>query len=57
LLRAEPAEAFRTKIGLYRQLLAGQISGADVWRQLRAANRVGVTRGTVEPRRNPLAIL
>ena len=46
-----------TTIGLHRQILAGQISGADVWRQLRAANRVGVTRGTLEERRNPLAIL
>jgi putative protease len=53
----ESAEAIGTTIGLYRQLLAGQISGADVWRQLRAANRVGVTRGTLEQRRNPLAIL
>ncbi len=44
-------------IGLYCQLLAGDIAGRDVWTRLKAANRVGVTRGTLEERRNPLAIL
>lgn len=44
-------------IGLYQQLLAGDVTGKHVWQQLRAANRVGVTRGTLEERRNPLAIL
>ena len=33
------------------------MSGGEVWRGLKAANRVGVTRGTLEERRNPLAIL
>jgi len=28
-----------------------------VWQTLQAANRVGVTRGTLEERRNPLAIV
>jgi len=42
---------------LYRELLAGRVTGGDVWRRLRATNRVGVTRGTLEERRNPLAIL
>ena len=44
-------------IELYRQLLDGTIRGQDVWQQLNAANRVGVTRGTLEERRNPLTIL
>ncbi len=35
----------------------GSISGKQVWQRLRAANRVGVTRGTLEEQRNPLAIL
>jgi putative protease len=38
-------------------LLAGRASGKEVWTRLKAANRVGVTRGTLEERRNPLAIL
>ena len=41
----------------YRDLLAGTTSGRDVWQMLKAANRVGVTRGTLEERRDPLAIL
>lgn len=44
-------------VKLYRQLLAGKIQPSDVWQQLQASNRVGVTRGTLEERRNPLAIL
>ncbi len=43
-------------IRLYRDLLDGRVEGAEVWRQLQAANRVGVTRGTLEER-NPLAII
>ncbi|HEX2475682.1 MAG TPA: DUF3656 domain-containing protein [Lacipirellulaceae bacterium] len=44
-------------IQLYQELLEGRISGKQVWQRLRASNRVGVTRGTLEERRNPLAIL
>lgn len=51
-----PEEIVRT-IDLYRRLLKGTISGADVWRTLKAHNRVGVTRGTLEHSRDPLAIL
>ncbi|MBS0203053.1 MAG: U32 family peptidase [Planctomycetes bacterium] len=51
-----PSEIPRT-LKLYRELLAGQIRAEAVWRQLNASNRVGVTRGTLEERRNPLAIL
>ena len=55
--RSAAAETGRASIGLYRELLAGRVPGSDVWRQLQAANRVGVTRGTLEERRNPQAIL
>lgn len=41
----------------YAQLLAGELTGTEVWQRLQAANRVGVTRGTLEARRDPLAIL
>ncbi|MBI1347319.1 U32 family peptidase [bacterium] len=51
-----PAE-LRKVVDLYRDLLNGRISGEEVWRKLKASNRVGVTRGTLEERRNPLAIL
>ena len=42
---------------LYNQLLSGSVTGEHVWRNLNAMNRVGVTHGTLESRRNPLAIL
>jgi putative protease len=57
LLADQPIEQTRQVIDLYRRLIAGQCSGADVWKALRADNRLGVTRGTLEQPRNPLAIL
>ena len=56
LLEESAAEAARI-IAAYRDLLAGRVTGREVWAGLQAANRVGVTRGTLEERRNPLAIL
>ena len=56
LLDEDPKVALTT-VSLYRQLLHGQIDGPTVWSRLRADNRVGVTRGTLEAARNPLAIL
>lgn len=44
---ATPAELSEV-IDLYRRLLAGGLTGKDVWTRLRASNRVGVTRGTLE---------
>jgi U32 family peptidase len=44
-------------IRLYQQLLAGDVAGKEVWSRLKAANRVGVTRGTLEERRHPLSIV
>ncbi len=56
-LLSDGPDEIRRIVGLYRDLLAGTTTGQAVWRELRAANRVGVTRGTLEERRNPLAIL
>jgi putative protease len=56
-LLSEMANEARDVIELYRDLLAGRTTGKQVWQRLRASNRVGVTRGTLEERRNPLAIL
>jgi putative protease len=53
----ESPSAVAKLVGLYGKLLAGQVAGSDVWRRLKAINRVGVTRGTLEERRHPLAIL
>ncbi len=57
LLEDLPAAEIAHLLDLYRELLAGRLKGQQVWTELRAANRVGVTRGTLEERRNPLAIL
>ena len=55
-LNDTPSE-MRQVIRSYRELLAGRTTGQEVWTTLEAMNRVGVTRGTLEERRNPLAIL
>jgi len=55
LLREPGKKAVRT-VELYRKLLAKEIRVAEVWLELKASNRVGVTRGTLEER-NPLAII
>ncbi len=56
LLR-DDADQIQKLYAVYAQLLSGDVSGEHVWRTLNAMNRVGVTRGTLESRRNPLAIL
>ena len=56
LLDSSPSEV-SSIIELYRALLAGEILGQKVWSRLKASNRVGVTRGTLEERRDPMAIL
>jgi len=56
-LLEQSAEAIGDIIHDYRDLLAGRTTGREVWGRLKAMNRVGVTRGTLEERRNPLAIL
>jgi len=53
----ETSDEIRQVLKLYRGLLDGRMTGKQVWTQLKASNRVGVTRGTMEERRNPLAIL
>jgi putative protease len=57
LLDSAEASDPRELIALYRDLLADRITGREVWSRLKAVNRVGVTRGTLEARRDPLAIL
>lgn len=42
-----PDEVRRT-IARYQQLLRGEITGADVWRELKLLNQLGVTRGQME---------
>lgn len=57
ILRDAPKKDVAELLDLYRRLLAGDLEGVEVWKRLKATNRVGVTRGTLEHPRNPLAIL
>ena len=41
----EPPSQVALTIEKYRQLLAGSISGAQLWRELKLLNQLGVTRG------------
>ena len=42
-----PADVVRT-IARYQQLIRGEITGAEVWRELKLINQLGVTRGQME---------
>ncbi|MBI2515790.1 MAG: U32 family peptidase [Opitutae bacterium] len=44
----EPADELQRTVGRYRQLLRGEISGAELWREFKFINQLGVTRGQLE---------
>jgi putative protease len=46
-LNESPDELRRT-VGRYRQLLHGEITGAELWREFKFINQLGVTRGQLE---------
>jgi putative protease len=43
----ETPEEVRKTINLYQQLLEGEITGSQLWRELKLQNQLGVTRGAV----------
>ena len=47
---SEPADEVARTIAMYRGLLRGEISGTQLWRELKLQNQLGVTRGTMERR-------
>ena len=53
----ESAGQVQETVTTYRDLLCGRRTAEQVWKTLGATNRVGVTRGTLESKRNPLAVL
>jgi putative protease len=57
ILRDAPASELHRLWELYNNLLLGKIDGSTVWKTLKAENRLGIIRGTLEQPRNPLAIL
>ncbi|QEF96057.1 putative protease YhbU precursor [Stieleria maiorica] len=56
VLDESPRQLIKT-VSLYRDLLRGDLTAEQVWKTLGATNRMGVTRGTLESKRNPLAVL
>jgi putative protease len=42
----EPASVTRV-VHLYREVVAGRCDARDLWRELKAANQYGVTRGAL----------
>jgi putative protease len=57
LLEQKTPTEIRRVVELYRDLVRGERTGREVWTTLKAVNRLGVTRGTMEHDRDPLAIL
>jgi putative protease len=50
-LNESPAQVEQT-IGKYRQLLRGEMTGAELWRELKLLNQLGVTRGQIGGQRS-----
>jgi U32 family peptidase len=48
----ETPEQVTCTIGKYRQLLKGEITGAQLWRELKLFNQLGVTRGQMAGQRH-----
>jgi len=44
----ETGDELRHIVGRYRQLLRGEISGGELWREFKFINQLGVTRGQLE---------
>jgi putative protease len=44
----ETADEVQRTVGRYQELLAGRLSGAELWRELKLINQLGVTRGQLE---------
>jgi putative protease len=51
----EPADEVTRTLGQYGRLLRGEVSGADLWRELKLINQLGVTRGQIEAAPQKLA--
>ena len=44
----EDGDELQRTVGRYRQLIRGEISGAELWREFKFINQLGVTRGQLE---------
>ena len=50
----EPPDQLRATVARYRELIRGDISGPDLWRELKLLNQLGVTRGQMRTPVNTL---
>ncbi len=53
----ESPAAVRQILTMYRRLLAGEITGAHLWRELKLQHQLGVTRGTLDQGERPVTVL
>jgi len=53
----DTAQQLQRTYNLYQQLLIEETTPQQVWTELNAINRIGVTKGTLEHPRDPLAII
>lgn len=53
----ESPEVVARTIEAYRDLLAGRINGADLWRTLKVRHQLGVTRGSLDKAERPITVL
>jgi putative protease len=53
----ETPEAVTRTILRYRQLLRGEITGAQLWRELKLRHQLGVTRGSLDRGERPITVL
>jgi putative protease len=48
----ESPEQVKETLGKYRELVRGEVTGTDLWRQLKLINQLGVTRGQINSSRS-----
>jgi len=53
----ESPEEVALTLECYRRLLRGEITGGQLWRQLRLQHQLGVTRGSLDSARRPITVL
>jgi putative protease len=50
----EPADEVKRTLSRYAQLLKGEISGGELWRELKLLHQLGVTRGQMDTAPQPI---
>ncbi len=53
----EPPDTVARTIGMYQRLLRGEITGTELWRELKLCHQLGVTRGALDKGSRPVTVL